>query len=383
MRRKKGYLLQKICGVYYLLPYGQLIADLTRGVSLNDSGAFVWKLLEKDMSREEILAEYLRHFSENTSQTEKLIDDLNGFLKAMTEYGCIEDDASPRKNAGGNCVYLNIGGLNMALYCPDELIRSTYLWEFRSERPEKADLCVSVSDGAPDISEKGEAILRNIELDVYDRETEYLLIFPTLSKINGAELSKDGSNAYVYCDDPSSEETGEQFFHVLRHIFLYLAGRRRLFAIHSASVLYRGKAWLFSASSGTGKSTHTNLWKKLYGTKILNGDLNLLTVSDGKPEIRGIPWCGTSEIFSKETVPLGGIILLKQAKEDFLTELSEDKKILHILHRFICPMWTPAQLSDGVDFAGELVKKIAVCQLNCTKNDSAAELAKSWIDDRL
>lgn len=59
-----------------------------------------------------------------------------------------------------------------------------------------------------------------------------------------------------------------------------------------------------------GKSTHTALWHELFGTPYLNGDLNLLGFEDGHITVYGIPWCGTSEIFTTEQYELGGIVLL-------------------------------------------------------------------------
>lgn len=380
MKRRPGYLLQRILDTYYLLPYGQLIADHKRGISLNDSGIYVWNLLEKEMSREELKNEYLNQFLSEPDQREALTNDLNQFLNQLVAFQFIEDDVQAASHVDGPCSYLSIAGLVLAVYGPEELIAASGLIAFCVDPQPRADQKISVICGASDLPDGGTALVINPDLKVYERDSDYLLFFPTFSQIDRVSLSKDGSNAFFYCSPNFSEDFGTEFFHAMRHIFLYLAARRGMYAIHSASIRYQGKAWLFSASSGTGKSTHTNLWKKLYGTPVINGDLNLLAIDNGHPVIHGIPWCGTSEIFNKETIPLGGIVLLKQAPEDTLTELSPDKKALLILQRFISPMWAAVQLSDGVRFAEELSQKISVCRLQCTKNDSAAELIKGWID---
>lgn len=381
MKRNSGYLLQQIANTNYLLPYGQQIADHRRGISLNSTGIYVWELLKNEMSREALAAEYLNHFSDDPEQNEALIADLDSFLEQLVSFRMIEDDSPPRPCYGEAHTYLQIGGLTLALHGLKDLVAFSYLKDFVIDPTDHADMNVSVLWGAPNSTGNGTILMRHPELWVIDRKTDYLLLFPTLSQIHEVSVSKDGTEACFYCIPPSSEELGTQFFHALRHVFLYLAQKHGMYAIHSASICHAGKAWLFSASSGTGKSTHTKLWNKLYGTEMVNGDLNLLSIEDGRPVIHGIPWCGTSEIFDKRTLPLGGIILLKRADNDAVRELPPDKQALMVLQRFISPIWTAAQLEAGAAFAQRLCEQILICQLHCTKNPSAAQTMKHWIDE--
>lgn len=382
MKRGRGYLLQRIAGTDYLLPYGQLIADHRRGISLNSTGVYVWSLLENEMPRAELQEQYLNHFLDEPEQKDALIEDLNQFLNLLIAHRIIEDDAKPQTHYGEPCACLSIGGLVLDLYGPKELAEVSGLQEFCTDISGGADTDISVILGISGLPADGTVLVNNPELTVYDRDDEILLFFPTFEQISEVRLLKDGTSAFFYCKPPITEEFGTQFFHALRHVYLYLAELRGMYAIHSASILYRGQAWLFSGVSGTGKSTHTNLWQRLYGTEILNGDLNLLAFEGGRPVIRGIPWCGTSGIFSKDTLPLGGIILLKQAPTDSIVELPPDKKALLIMQRFISPMWTAKQLEESVKFAERLSQKISVCRLQCTKNDSAAEVMKKWVDEK-
>lgn len=380
MKRKPGYLLQRIANTDYLLPYGQQIADHKRGISLNSTGVYIWNLLEKERSREELETEYLKEFLEDPAQKETLLQDLNDFLDQLVLRRFIEGEVPDRRHLGEPSAFLEIGGLVLAFHGPRELIDASFLKEFCTEPHDHPDQRISVLWGTPVFTENGAVLLRNRELIVCEREEDYLLLFPSFSKIHEVSLSKDGANVFFYCDPPVTEGLGEEFFHALRHTFLYLAQKRGMYAIHSASLRYRDKAWLFSASSGTGKSTHVNLWKELYGTEALNGDLNLLAIEDGRPVVHGIPWCGTSETFVRETVPLGGIILLKRDVNDAVEELPPDKQALMVMQRFISPVWTGAQLENSAAFAQQLSKQILICRLHCTKNPSAAQTMKAWID---
>lgn len=89
------------------------------------------------------------------------------------------------------------------------------------------------------------------------------------------------------------------------------------YLIHSASVEYNGCAWLFSGKSGEGKSTHTKLWNKYYGSALINGDLNMVGFENEEAVVYGIPWCGTSEIYTEKKYKLGGIIFINAVCERF------------------------------------------------------------------
>ena len=137
------------------------------------------------------------------------------------------------------------------------------------------------------------------------------------------------------------------------------------------------------AKSGTGKSTHTNLWHKLYDTPLINGDLNLLSFKDGTPVVYGLPWCGTSEIFDIKTYPLGGIILLQQASENHIESLELHEKALLVSQRLISPSWTKEQLHTNLHFTENLSSEIYVARLCCNMGNAAAATMKEAIDDYL
>ena len=130
-----------------------------------------------------------------------------------------------------------------------------------------------------------------------------------------------------------------------------------------------------------GKSTHTQMWHNLLQTPYLNGDLNLLGMESGKIIVYGIPWCGTSGIYTTTDHELGGIVLLgRDPEKDFLQELSPSEKVIRIMQRMISPAWTERQLSENLFFAGEIADRVPVLHLLCTKNASAACVMKNTID---
>ena len=380
MRQNKGFVLKEIANVPYLLPYGQMIADRKRGMQINATGAYLWKLLEQDCTMEELIARSAEYYEVPTEDFEEFKNDISQFINQLIAYGIVIDEDGV--NMVTDSLSLTIAGLGIELLGPAKAFPK----EFRPFEVASCDTIhqeIRLQSGFPSVRQNGALLIRNEELMVLETEEGYILLFPQAKHIVEIHLSKAGSKVLCYCLPPYDEAFHYDIFHALRLTFLYLAQKKGMVALHSASIFYRSKAWLFSGHSGMGKSTHTNLWKELYEISLLNGDLNLLAFENGQPVVHGIPWCGTSEICTTKTYHLGGIILLNQAPTDRVEELPEDKKQLLVSQRLISPAWTVTLFERNMDIVEDIVSKIMVCKLHCTKEPSAAAVMKGYIDGYL
>ena len=382
MKQTEEYCLKEIEGVFYLLPYGQLISDHYRGVQLNETGVFLWNILEKVHSRSELLECFIKYYQPEEDEIPAMEADLDTFLRQMHFYGIIDMENSGNILEKPAYQYLQIGGISIKLIGPKEAFSRNFL-PFAVDACKNPDLTIEVFIGSPDCHKNGEILIRNKELIVCEGKDEYLVLFLKFKQLTEMYFHKSGTYAYVYCQPPVNKELAEELFHAIRFEYLYLAQKRGMFALHSATILYQNKAWLFSGHSGMGKSTHTNLWNQILGTKILNGDLNLMELTLNGAVIHGTPWCGTSEIADTHTYPVGGIILLKQAEQDICMELSKDEKALLVMQRLISPAWTKEMLGKNLSFTSRLAKIIPVFRLECTKKSSAVYTVKEWIDKLL
>lgn len=94
-------------------------------------------------------------------------------------------------------------------------------------------------------------------------------------------------------------------------------------AIHTSTIRYRDKAVFFLGESGTGKSTHTRLWREnIEGAVLLNDDSPILRIVDGKPWVYGSPWSGKTPCYKKECYPLAACVRLSQAPYDKIKKLN-------------------------------------------------------------
>ena len=90
--------------------------------------------------------------------------------------------------------------------------------------------------------------------------------------------------------------------------------------LHSSAVVVDGRAYLFTAPCGTGKSTHTKLWLQVFGDRaqILNDDKPALRFVDGKFYAYGTPWSGKNDCSVNLRVPVAGICVLGRGKENHI-----------------------------------------------------------------
>lgn len=394
MTNLDGYVLRELSGQPYLLPYGQNIATFRRGLKLNETGELICRALQEGKTKEELPAILAEHFEADQSELPILKTDVENFLDQLHALG-ITVRPSPRLYFSADAThYFRIGTVTLQLNMEEELISKEFFpFEINdmknqssfSQTDEKppADLAVSVHFVQPVQRPVGNILVHNEELLIMETDDCYVLIFLTSPDISVCYMDKKAHTACFYCRGRNSETLREELFHGIRFAFLLAASRKGLYAIHSASILYKEKAWLFSAPSGTGKSTHAKLWQEQYETPPLNGDLNLLGMENGKPVVYGLPWCGTSGIFTEKTYALGGVIFLQRDTFDHVKTLTPDERSLMLSQRLISPTWTREMLGISLDFCEQIAPLITSFTLCCTAKPTAANVCHAAIDTAL
>lgn len=391
MKKDPNYTLTYLDGVPYLLPFGQNVADHRRGLRLDDTGVFLWKALDQSDDINVLTDALMAHAGANGEERDAIRMDVGQLLGLLASCGILYQPLIQPPL----CQTLSIAGLRIALrgkaeYFPEEFLPFIQ----QSGDSEGPDQTVSVTEISPPTLVRTRLLLENQELAVYENLDRWVLRFPQSADLLQLELNGDGTRSNIHVRPPRDREglsaLRTDIFHAFRHIFLFLAQRRRYFALHSASILYRDRAWLFSGPSGTGKSTQAGLWQDAFGVSMLNGDLNLLSFQNengyetpDKVYVHGIPWCGTSGVCTTRCVELGGIILLRQAPENRLEPLLRDQKQLYVANRLISPVWTQDMLKMNLAFTGELSRRAAVWRFHCTKEPAAAEYMRREVDQYL
>lgn len=376
IRRQNGYVLKKIKDTAYLLPYGQNIADQKRGLIFNETGEVIWNFLDEGKTMDEITGEVAAYYEVPDSEREELRKDVTEFVGQLLGMGILKEELKKENQPFYHC--MKIGGICVRLCGQAELFPEQFAAFFCGE--EAADQTIEVKAAVPVHKPNGNVLIRNKEMSICEWDEGYLVLFHQMKNVIEGYMTKDGSYVRIHALMPQNEKEKDNLFHAIRLFYLYLAQKKGLYAIHSASILYREKAWLFSGHSGMGKSTHTALWHELLHTPYLNGDLNLIGEENGKLKVYGMPWCGTSGIYTTKTQELGGVVLLGRDDTDHLEKLCEAEKIVRVMQRMISPAWTEEQMEKNLDFAERIAEHSQVYYLKCTKNPSAVEPIKAQID---
>ena len=169
-------------------------------------------------------------------------------------------------------------------------------------------------------------------------------------------------------------------FMAIRKIVIAALAQKQGLIIHSSTILWKGKGVMFSAPSGTGKSTHAHLWKQLYDTPILDGDATACRMLNGIPIVYGLPWCGTSGEFINKSVPLGAIVFLQQAKENSIEKLDLSESIIRLAARCFLLPWNNELMNQFLDIVQEIAENADCYLLNCLPDSDAVELVKKCLE---
>lgn len=376
------FLCTELGGQCYLLPYGQKLADYYAGLKLNETGALLWRALEGGAQEDELLGLLCGHCRAETEEDVLLLrKDLGDFLRQLAARGAVASAGRPQGcfRQGSRARRFFCAGSLRIEYEGPEAVYERYFAEFGCGEGE-ADQRVVITPGRPPETLNGRVLLRNGELILMEREEGFVMLFSTFQDVYELHVGKDGRECRIYCSPVMSEKEQEDIFHAVRFGFLVLAQDRGLCVVHSASLLYRDRAWLFSGSSGTGKSTHVKLWKDAYGVPLLNGDLNCLGLEGDRVWVYGLPWCGTSGIAVRDAYPLGGVIFLRQWRENTVQELTEAEKACALSMRMITPAWTAGQLDKNLALAEKLAQRCVSARLCCTREPEAAAVMRRYID---
>lgn len=141
---------------------------------------------------------------------------------------------------------------------------------------------------------------------------------------------------------------------------------------HASAISLDGECYLFTAKSGTGKSTHTRLWREAFGERavMVNDDKPLLAISDEGVTAFGTPWNGKHRLGSNISSPLKAICILERAESNSIEKTigaSEFPKIYSQTYRAHNPLFMQKTLA----LIDKLLQKVPVYKLCCNMEKDA------------
>jgi hypothetical protein len=163
---------------------------------------------------------------------------------------------------------------------------------------------------------------------------------------------------------------------VLMLMFAFATASKKTLLMHSSVTMKDGKGYLFLGKSGTGKSTHSQLWiNNIEGCSLLNDDNPVIRVLEtGEVRVYGSPWSGKTPCYRNLDVPVGAIVSLQQAKTNKIRRQSLPEAYASVYvsfsgYRFI------KEMADGLHITNAMVvSKVPCYLLNCLPDADAAFL---------
>ena len=140
--------------------------------------------------------------------------------------------------------------------------------------------------------------------------------------------------SYGFVNGTTIIRGGEQSRFILTHkaISDFLI-EKQVLTFHASALCYDGKAYLFSAPSGTGKSTHTRLWRERFGEKVvmISDDQPFIGFDEnGRAICYGSPYNGKEKLGANIEAPIGGICVCSRGSENLITRLSSAEAVLRL-----------------------------------------------------
>lgn len=279
-------------------------------------------------------------------------------------------------------------GLIVSMSCPIWMIEPT-MDQFRCDKGPADIQCEVIFEKAThpefDYSEK---ITDDGEKAVYHHNQSFYIADHNDILPSSIIASNDWSKIKIFLDPVFNNSTNPDIIFKVQSVFFYLLrsliqSAVTLFGgvlIHSASLIWDGKGIIFSAPSGTGKTTHVNMWLDKYDVKVLNGDITACRVLDGKSQVYGLPWCGSSGQVINDSAPLGAVVFLEQNENNSITKLTVPEAVIRLYARcylFVCDEKTADRILDTIT---SIVTSTDCYLLKCRPDYEAVELVKECLE---
>ena len=151
---------------------------------------------------------------------------------------------------------------------------------------------------------------------------------------------------------------------------------RNVLVFHGSVVAVDGQAYLFTAKSGTGKSTHTRFWRETFGDRavMVNDDKPFLRLTEDGVLAYGSPWNGKHKLGNNICVPLKAICILERGEENQIQAISGQEASMMLFQQSNRPM-DPRKMPIYMDLIDQLSKKTEFYRMQCNLDPNAAQVA--------
>lgn len=145
---------------------------------------------------------------------------------------------------------------------------------------------------------------------------------------------------------------------------------------HGSVIAVDGAAYLFTAKSGTGKSTHTRLWREMHGDRaiMVNDDKPFITVGDGGVTVHGSPWNGKHRLGENISLPLRAVCILERGETNLIKQIPASKAVTMLIQQSSRPK-NPDLMPKYMELLDGLARGVRFYKLSCNMDPEAARVS--------
>lgn len=166
------------------------------------------------------------------------------------------------------------------------------------------------------------------------------------------------------------------------NIFNTHAVQRHMLQLHSSLIEHEGRGLMFLGPSGIGKTTQAELWNKYRDALIINGDIVFVQETEDGFLGWGTPWHGSSPYCENTSVPVKALVVLKQAPENSIRELTGFEKVTAVSNSVFYPRWLENGMELCLETLDHLLSALPVYELSCRPDEEAVKLTESIVFGR-
>lgn len=190
------------------------------------------------------------------------------------------------------------------------------------------------------------------------------------------QVSPDFSQSTVALVADEEHERRFGLNNALMLVFAFSSAPRHTLLMHSSVIRNGGVAYCFLGKSGTGKSTHTSLWRRyIPGSDLMNDDNPVVRVIDGMVFVYGSPWSGKTPCYRQVSAPVGAFVQLRQCAENKISRMSVLACMASLLPSISTMKWDKRIYGMHCETLSLLIGNVPVWLLDCLPDQGAAELS--------
>ena len=284
-----------------------------------------------------------------------------------------------------NQLYYNIAGHLMMIDTPESEVTALLIPPFLPFRVEAGEKSVSLLRFSgnrqilvPD-SEPAEVVdIDGISFRIYQVAGNLIVVMANKSTEYRMEVSADRKE---FSSDLTLTDMNEHMFliYFLRTAFALASATHKTVKLHGSVIEKEGKALVFLGESGTGKSTHTRLWKEFVpGCSLLNDDEPIVRLmDDGKVRVYGAPWSGSTPCYRNVSADVSAFVHLHQHSENSLTRLNGVKAFVPLFQSAATLRSDRENRALVISMVNDILEKVPVYRLDNRPDREAVSLTET------